>query len=123
MSHTNRRRVSHRCQCLTCQQRPDGPTAEAHRAIIRFLATTDERSRRLLAGAPAVQQGRGGTAGGGRITGLSPTQSGGNLVSGKFGVREGKLLSVPFSGGYPRREGSSREEDASVERVFDGARA
>jgi hypothetical protein len=72
MSHKNGRPISHRCRCLTCQQQPDSPTAEAHRAINWFLASADERSRRLLAGALALQHGRGGIALAARITGLSP---------------------------------------------------
>ena len=72
MSQTNGRPIPHRCQCLTCQQQPDRPTAEAHRAINWFLASADERSRRLLARALALQHGRGGIALAARITGLSP---------------------------------------------------
>ena len=72
MSHKNGRPTSHHCQCLSCQQRPDSPTAEAHRAINWFLVSADERSRRLLAGALALQHGRGGIALATRITGLSP---------------------------------------------------
>ena len=60
------------CECPTCRQDPDSPTAEVHRAINRFLATADERSRRLLAGSLAQQHGRGGIALVARITGLSP---------------------------------------------------
>jgi hypothetical protein len=56
MAHKNGRPALHRCQCLTCQDQPDSPTAEVHRAINRFLATADERSRRLLAGSLALQQ-------------------------------------------------------------------
>ena len=72
MSQKNGRPIPPRCRCLTCQQQPDGPTAEAHRAINRFLASADERSRRLLAGSLALQHGRGGIALAARITGLSP---------------------------------------------------
>jgi hypothetical protein len=72
MAPKNGRPASHRCQCLTCQDQPDSPTAEVHRAINRFLATADERSRRLLAGSLALQHGRGGIALAARITGLSP---------------------------------------------------
>jgi len=62
----------HTCVCSTCRQNSDSPTAEVHRAINRFLATADERSRRLLAGSLAQQLGRGGIALVARITGLSP---------------------------------------------------
>ena len=60
------------CECPTCRQNSDSPTAEVHRAINRFLATADERSRRLLAGSLAQQHGCGGIALVARITGLSP---------------------------------------------------
>jgi hypothetical protein len=72
MSHKNGRLISHRCQCLTCQQHVESLNAEVHRAINRFLATADERSRRLLAGSLALQHGHGGIALAARITGLSP---------------------------------------------------
>jgi hypothetical protein len=101
MSHKNGRRVSHRCQCLTCQQQPDSPTAELHRAINRFLATADERSRRLLAGALAVQHGRGGIALAACITGLSPHT-----------IRRGRhelAQAVSRPGGRVRRPGGGRK--------------
>jgi hypothetical protein len=72
MSHMNEWPISHRCRCLTCRQQPDSPAAEAHRAINRFLASADERSRRLLAGSLALPHGRGGIALAALITGLSP---------------------------------------------------
>lgn len=72
MSPKTKPRGPHRCECPTCRQNSDSPTAEVHRAINRFLATADERSRRLLAGSLAQQHGRGGIAWVARITGLSP---------------------------------------------------
>jgi hypothetical protein len=72
MSPKKKRRGLHQCECPTCRQNLDSPTAEVHRAINRFLATADERSRRLLAGSLAQQYGRGGIALVARITGLSP---------------------------------------------------
>jgi hypothetical protein len=72
MSHQNKLPDLHRCECPTCRQHPDSPTAEVHRAINRFLAAADERSRRLLAGSLAQQHGRGGIALVARITGFSP---------------------------------------------------
>jgi hypothetical protein len=72
MSHKNGRSAPYRCQCLTCRQQPDSPTAEAHRALNWLLATVDERSRRRIAGSLALQHGRGGIALAARITGLSP---------------------------------------------------
>ncbi len=100
MSHRNERPLPHRCQCPTCRQRPDSPTAEAHRAINWFLASADERSRRLLAGSLALQHGRGGIALATLITGLSsPT------------IRRGwhELVEPPLPGGRVRRPGGGRK--------------
>jgi hypothetical protein len=72
MSLKKKPRGFRKCECPTCRRDPDNPTAEVHRAINRFLATADERSRRLLAGSLAQQHGRGGIALVARITGLSP---------------------------------------------------
>lgn len=72
MSNQNEPRAFHSCECPSCRQHSDSPTAEVHRAINRFLAAADERSRRLLAGSLAQQHGRGGIALVARITGLSP---------------------------------------------------
>jgi hypothetical protein len=66
------RLVPYGCDCPTCQQQPDGPTAEEHRDINHLVAASDERSRRLLVGFLARQRGRGGIALLARITGLSP---------------------------------------------------
>jgi hypothetical protein len=101
MSHKNGRPIPHRCRCLTCQQQPDSPTAEAHRAITWFLASADERSRRLLAGSLALQHGRGGIALAARITGLSPPT-----------IRRGRheLAQAPsLPGGRVRRPGGGRK--------------
>lgn len=100
MSHKNGRPIPRRCRCLTCQQQPDGPTAEAHRAINWFLASADERSRRLLAGSLALQHGRGGIALAARITGLSPHT-----------IRRGRheLAEAPLPGGRVRRPGGGRK--------------
>ena len=101
MSHTNGRPIPHRCQCLTCQRQPDSPTAEAHRAINWFLAPADERSRRLLAGALALQHGRGGIALAARITGLSPH----TIRRGRHELTQ--VSSLP--GGRVRRPGGGRK--------------
>jgi hypothetical protein len=100
MSHMNERPLPHRCQCPTCRQQPDSPTAEAHRAINWFLASADERSRRLLAGALALQHGRGGIGLAARITGLSPHT-----------IRRGRheLAEPPLPGGRVRRPGGGRK--------------
>ena len=58
------------CRCSSCQDNPNGPIAEQHRSIQRLVALADERSRRLLVGFLAQQQGRGGMAQMSRITGL-----------------------------------------------------
>jgi hypothetical protein len=101
MSHTNGRPIPHRCRCLTCQQQPDSPTAEAHRAINGFLATADERSRRLLAGALALQHGRGGIALAECITGLSPH----TIRRGRHELAQGTTLPR----GRVRRPGGGRK--------------
>ena len=101
MSDKNGRPVSQRCQCVTCQRRPDSPTAVVHRAIDWFLASADERSRRLLAGALALQHGRGGIALAARITGLSPHT-----------IRRGRhelAQAASFPGGRVRRPGGGRK--------------
>ena len=100
MSHMNERPLPHRCQCPTCRQQPDSPTAEAHRAINWFLASADEHSRRLLAGSLALQHGRGGIALAARITGLSPHT-----------IRRGRheLAEAPPPGGRVRRPGGGRK--------------
>lgn len=100
MSHLNERPLPHRCQCLTCRQQPDSPTAEAHRAINWFLASADERSRRLLAGSLALQHGRGGIELAARITGLSPHT-----------IRRGRheLAEAPLPAGRVRRPGGGRK--------------
>jgi hypothetical protein len=58
------------CPCRSCQEDPDGPTAEQHRSINRLVALANERSRRLLVGFLAEQHGRGGISLLSRITGL-----------------------------------------------------
>jgi hypothetical protein len=58
------------CPCRSCQQDPDGPTAEQHRSINRLVALADERSRRLLVGFLAEWYGRGGISLVSRITGI-----------------------------------------------------
>lgn len=101
MSQKNGYPIPHRCLCLTCRQQPDSPTAEAHRAINWFLASADERSRRLLAGALALQHGRGGITLAAHITGLSPHT-----------IRRGRQeLAQPTSlpGGRVRRPGGGRK--------------
>jgi hypothetical protein len=65
------RRAGRRCPCPQCQQHPCGATARAHRDINRFLATLNERQRRLFAGFLARCQGRGAIRRLARITGLS----------------------------------------------------
>src|SRR5262249_41191317 len=54
-----------------CRSQPDGSTAKQHRALNDLVATLDEKSRRLVIGLLAKQQGRGGITRFSRITGLS----------------------------------------------------
>ena len=63
-------REVHRCGCPACREHPRSNVAEAHRAINRLLAISNERVRRLLAGFLAEQTGRGGILRLSRITGL-----------------------------------------------------
>jgi len=101
MSNKNEPRAFHSCECPSCHQRPDSPTARMHRAINRFLAAADERSRRLLAGSLAQQHGRGGIASVARITGLSPHT-----------IRRGRRElqpSTPTLRGRIRRPGAGRK--------------
>jgi hypothetical protein len=62
--------VVHRCTCSTCQQHPFGSRAREHRRINRLVAVADERTRRLVAGFLAQQQGWGGISLLAQITGL-----------------------------------------------------
>jgi hypothetical protein len=101
MSDKNGRLVSHRCECVTCQHQPDSPTAGVHRAINRFLATADERSRRLLAGSLALQHGRGGIALASRITGLSPH----TIRRGRYELAQAASITA----GRIRRPGGGRK--------------
>lgn len=59
------------CSCQICQQQPQSAVGKEHRAINQLVATLDEKSRRLVVGFWASQQGRGGIARLARITGLS----------------------------------------------------
>ena len=70
MAKENPQQVLHSCECSTCQQHPRSDLAREHRRINRLVAATDERTRRLLVGFLACQQGRGGIALLARITGL-----------------------------------------------------
>jgi hypothetical protein len=101
MSLKKKPRGLHPCECPTCRQHSDSPTAEVHRAINRFLAAADERSRRLLAGSLAQQHGRGGIALVARITGLSPHT-----------IRRGRRelqTATPTPRGRIRRPGAGRK--------------
>ncbi|MBV8381182.1 MAG: hypothetical protein JOZ63_01165 [Planctomycetaceae bacterium] len=101
MSHKNEQPSLHPCECLTCQQRRDSPIAEVHRALNQFLATADERSRRLLAGSLALQHGRGGIALAARITGLSPH----TIRRGRHELQQ----ATPTPRGRIRRPGAGRK--------------
>src|SRR5215471_6719208 len=71
MDGTGKSTVVHCCSCSRCRSQPDGPTAKQHRALNDLVATLDEKSRRLVVGLLAKQQGRGGITRFSRITGLS----------------------------------------------------
>jgi hypothetical protein len=97
LSDPRGRGLIHACECSTCRQHPNGPVAREHRALNRLLATSDERTRRLLAGFLARQHGPGGITLLARITGLAR-----NTVA--RGRRE---LRQPFrSDGRVRRPGA-----------------
>jgi hypothetical protein len=70
LANTKPRWRVHACECPRCQQHPNGRRAREHRTLNRLLAASDERTRRLLAGFLARQQGRGGIALLARVTGL-----------------------------------------------------
>jgi hypothetical protein len=93
-------RVLRACACRSCQQHPHGAVAREHRRINRFLATADERMRRLLAGFLAHQQGRGGVALVARITGLGRN----TIARGQRELRRG----VPQASSRIRRPGAGR---------------
>src|SRR5262249_54758543 len=71
MDGTGKPTVVHCCSCLRCRSQPDGPTAKQHRPLNDLVAILDEKSRRLVVGLLAKQQGRGGITRFARITGLS----------------------------------------------------
>src|SRR5262249_19590056 len=60
MDGTGKPTVVHCCSCSRCRSQPDGPTAKQHHALNDLVATLDEKSRRLVVGLLAKQQGRGG---------------------------------------------------------------
>jgi hypothetical protein len=99
----------HRCRCATCRKAPGGPIAEEHRAINRLVACADERSRRLLVGFLAQQQGRGGIALLARITGLDRN----TIASGQRELAHSDLAPR----GRVRKPGAGRKcvEDQSPE--------
>ncbi len=71
MSHSDQAHVRepHRCSCPACKRDPGGAIAHEHQAINRLVASTDERSRRLVCGLLARLYGHGGIALLTRITG------------------------------------------------------
>lgn len=98
------------CQCRSCRQDPDGPTAERHRSINRLVALADERSRRLLVGFLAEQHGRGGISLLSRITGLDRN----TIVRGQRELHG----DPPLPPGRIRHRGGGRKP---VEVVFPGS--
>jgi len=101
MNQENTWAVLHTCHCPSCQQQPNGPTAEQHRSINRLVALADERSRRLLVGFLAEQHGRGGISLMSRITGLDR-----NTIA--RGVRE-LHADATLPSGHIRRPGAGRK--------------
>jgi hypothetical protein len=100
MAKQQSRRVPPVCACRSCQQHPHGAVAREHRRINRFLATADERMRRLLAGFLAHQQGRGGVSLLARITGLDRN----TIARGQRELRHG----APHASSRIRRPGAGR---------------
>jgi hypothetical protein len=98
MAKVRPRRSLHRCACSACQQHPHGGTARAHREINRFVATLNEKQRRLFLGLLARQQGRGAIRRLARISGVSR-----NTI--RRGVRE---LGRRVAPGRIRRPGGGR---------------
>ena len=90
-------RFVHACACSVCRQHPNGQVAREHRALNRLIAASDERTRRLLAGFLARQQGPGGITLLARITGLARN----TIARGRRELRQ------PFrSSGRVRRPGA-----------------
>jgi hypothetical protein len=90
-------RLVHACECSVCRQHPNGQVAREHRALNRLIAASDERTRRLLAGFLARQQGPGGLTLLARITGLARN----TIARGRRELRQ------PFrSSGRVRRPGA-----------------
>jgi hypothetical protein len=102
-------RAVHRCSCADCRREPDGPVADEHRAINRIIASTDERSRRLVAGFLARQYGHGGIVRLARITGLDRN----TITRGRRELDQPDTLPprrVRRPGGGPRRMEDRRPE-------------
>jgi hypothetical protein len=70
MAKENSSRATHHCTCPMCRCQPNGAVAWEHRRINRLLVTADERTRRLVVGFLAQQQGRGGITCLAQITGM-----------------------------------------------------
>lgn len=70
MAAKHLRQGVHPCPCPTCREHPHSVVADEHRRINRLVAAADERTRRLLAGFLAQQQGLGGVSSLAQITGL-----------------------------------------------------
>jgi hypothetical protein len=90
----------HGCACPDCRQHPRGLLARQHRRLNRLVATTDERTRRLLVGFLAQQHGPGGIAHFARITGLDPD----TIARGQRELRHRQ----PRPGSRLRRPGAGR---------------
>lgn len=95
----------HRCACPACRKHPHGAIAREHRALNRLVAAADERSRRLLLGFLAQQEGRGGIALLARVTGVNRN----TIARGRREVLQGR--SLRRAGVRRRGGGRKRVED------------
>jgi hypothetical protein len=101
MTKANEARNIHCCDCPTCRELPDGAVVREHQAINYLVASADERSRRLLLGFLAYQQGRGGVSRLARITGLDRN----TIARGRRELLQGD----PITTGRVRRPGAGRK--------------
>jgi hypothetical protein len=91
----------HRCSCADCVLHPRGTVARSHHEVNRLLDKLDERSRRMVIGFLACQQGRGAIRRLARITGTSR-----NTI--RRGIRESGRR-VPLAPGRVRKAGGGRK--------------
>jgi len=93
-------RFTRACCCPNCRRGTQPDVADYHAAINSVLVGLDERSRRLIAGLLASDQGHGGVTLLAQVTGLSRT----TILRGQRELEGG----VPRDPGHVRRAGGGR---------------